>query len=184
MADGAESMPARGPRGLGLQTVDDRFSAMRHALFLLMVLCACLAQVSVLASYPLMPELPLALVAWAMIDGTEEGVLGRSWVTGLVYDLLDPGAFWFHAVAFTGIALALLPMRNLLFRRRWAAWAGWAAVCTLVMAAIDGAAGGWGDTDAWVLAAQILLNATAAAGLGWLMAVIPHPWHPLGRGGA
>lgn len=157
---------------------------MRHVLFLMLVLGACLVQVSVLAAWPLMPELPLALVAWAMIDGTEDGVLGRAWVTGLVYDLCDPASEWFHVVAFTGIALALLPIRNLLFRKRWAAWAGWAAACTLLVALMDGWAGGWGDTDLMVFNAQTLLNAAAAAVLGWVVAVIPHPWHPLGKGGA
>lgn len=157
---------------------------MRHALFLFLVLCACLIQVSVLAAYPLMPELPLALAAWAMIAGTEEGVLGRAWATGLVYDLMDPGSEWFHVVTLVLLALALLPMRNLLFRRRWAAWAAWAAVCVLLVTLADAWVGGWGDTDAWVLMAQMTLTAAAAAGLGWLMAAVPHPWHPLGKAGA
>ena len=151
---------------------------------MLLVVLACLIQVSTLAAYPLMPELPLALAAWAMIDGSEDGMPVRAWSVGFIYDLFDPGSVYFHAIAYLVIALALLPVRNLLFRRRVAGWAGWAATCSLLMVLVDGWAGGWGDQVIVVVLAQAVLTAAAAAGLGWLVGVIPHPWHPLGKGGA
>jgi hypothetical protein len=157
---------------------------VRTVLFLILASAAALVQTSVFAAFPIMPELPLALAAWAMIDGTEDGMLVRVWVTGLLYDLVDPGSVCFHAVAYLILAMALLPIRHLWFRRRVTGWAVWAAICSLLVTAIDGWLGGWGDTTWAVASAQALLTGAGAATLGWMVAVIPHPWHPLGQGGA
>jgi hypothetical protein len=157
---------------------------MRLAIFLALAFCACLFQVSWMAAWPLGPELPLALAAWAMIDGTEDGMPLRAWLVGVLYDLMDPGSVWFHAVAYLLIAVALLPIRKFFFRRRATGWAVWAAACSLLLVLMDGWTGGFGDTTATVAAAQALLTAAAAAAIGWMVAVLPRRWHPLGEGGA
>ena len=96
---------------------------MRSAVLLLIALALCLVQYSWLARWPVTPDLPLALAAWAMVDGTEEGVLWRAWLVGVVADFVDPGSEYFHAIAFLLLALAYLPVRSLVFRTRSTGWA-------------------------------------------------------------
>lgn len=152
-------------------------------LFLIAVFLALL-QYSWLSRWPMVPDLPLALAAWAMVDGTEDGVLIRAWLIGLGVDAIDPGSDCFHAIGFLLLALAYLPLRSLVFRTRFTGWAVWAAICSLVLALVDGWLSGYGDATGRSLVISAGLTALATMGVGWVFSGIPGAYQPVGRGGA
>lgn len=157
---------------------------MRLGLFLLIAVALCLLQHSLLAAWWWAPDLPLALAAWAMVDGDEDGVLLRALLLGLVRDLIDPGSEWFHAVAYTLLALAFLPVRGWLFRTRGLAWALWACVASLVLALADAATASLSCLDPAVLALMVPGTGLAAIAVGWLFGGLPRALRPVGSGGA
>ncbi len=157
---------------------------MRYLVLALIALALSLVQYSWLSRSPYSPDLPLALAAWAMVDGTEDGVLWRAWVVGLVSDLVDPGSECFHAIAFLLLALCYLPVRSLVFRTRVAGWAGWAMICSLLVTIADGWVGGFGDSTWKTMSLDALETALAAMAIGWLFGGLPGALHPVGKGGA
>lgn len=157
---------------------------MRYAVYLVLAGMLCLLQYSWLSRWPVVPDLPLALAAWGMVDGTRNGVLIRAWMVGMMADLFDPGSVCFHAVAYLLLALAYLPIRDLVFRTRMAGWAGWAAICSLLLALIDGAMTGFGDGTWLTVTLTALLTAGAATALGWLFGWLPSGIRPVGKEGA
>ncbi len=150
----------------------------------LIALALSLLQYSWLARWPVVPDLPLALAAWAMVDGTEQGVLWRAWLIGVVVDFVDPGSEYFHAIVYLLLALAYLPVRSLVFRTRSTGWASWAAVCSLLAAAADGWCSGFGDATWRTMLLGAGETALAAMAVGWLFGGLPGALHPVGRGGA
>lgn len=157
---------------------------MRYAILVFIAVILGLLQYGPLARLPLAPDLLLALAAWAMVDGTEDGVLMRAWLIGLVADGLDPGSVTFHTIGFLALALAYLPVRDLFFRTRFTGWASWAAICALVLALADGWIAGFGDATAGRIAGHIVLTAAIAMGIGWLFGGLPTAIQPVGKGGA
>jgi hypothetical protein len=153
---------------------------------LIALLLACL-QHSRLAWWPVWPDLPLALAAWAMVDGDDEGVVLRAWIVGLCRDLVDPGTEYgrecFYTIAYGCVGLAFMPVRSYLFRSRALGWGGWACACSLVLALIDYRLGGvrvpWGT-----VAIDAMLTGAAAMLIGWLFSGLPEPLRPLRAGGA
>jgi hypothetical protein len=157
---------------------------VRYVVLAIIALALSLLQYGWLARSQVTPDLPLALAAWAMVDGTEDGVLWRAWLVGLLADLIDPGSDCFHAVAFLLLALAYLPVRSLVFRTRVAGWGGWAAICSLLLAIGDGWVGGFGDSTWKTMALAAAETALAAMAIGWLFGGLPGALQPVGRGGA
>ncbi len=157
---------------------------MRSVVLLIIALALSLVQYSWLALWPVTPDLPLALAAWAMVDGTEEGVLWRAWLIGVVADFVDPGSEYFHAIAFLLLALAYLPVRSLVFRTRSTGWASWAAVCSLAVALADGWIAGFGDSTWKTMLLGAGETAVCAMAVGWLFGGLPGTWQPVGKGGA
>lgn len=157
---------------------------VRYAVLVLIALMLGLLQYGPLARLPLAPDLLLAFAAWAMVDGTEDGVLMRAWLIGMVADALDPGSLTFHTLGFLALALAYLPVRDLIFRTRFTGWAGWAAICALTLALADGWVGGFGDATGGRILGNTVLTAIAAMGIGWLFGSLPTAVQPVGRGGA
>jgi hypothetical protein len=153
---------------------------------LIALLLSCL-QHGRLAGWSIAPDLPLALAAWAMVDGDDDGVLVRAWIVGLCRDLADPGTDYgregFYTIAYGCLGLAFTPVRAYLFRSRAIAWGGWAFVCALILALVDHRLGGvrmaWGAT-----VSMALLTALAAMGLGWALGGLPEGMRPLKAGGA
>ncbi len=156
---------------------------LRLVWFAVLALGFAVVQQGRLVLDPGAPDMPLALAAWGMVDGDEDGVLPRAWIAGFCVDLIDPGSVCFHLVGFTLLALAFLPVRRLLFRTRGLAWALWALVCTLVLAVADhrlaGLAVPW--RACWTTA---LMTAVAAIAIGGFFAWIPAELRPLGKAGA
>ncbi len=149
-------------------------------LFAIALLIA-LVQHGLLATVPLAPDLPLALVAWAVVAGGESGLLLRAWLVGLARDLVDPGSLCFHTVAYFLLALAFLPVRPLIHHGRSPGWMGYAAVsCVLITLADRWLAG----IRVWWPVAPILavagLTALATVACGWLMQGLPRPLRPIG----
>jgi hypothetical protein len=130
------------------------------------------------------PDLLLALAAWAMVDGTEDGMVMRAWVIGLIADMIDPGSECFHALMFLGLAVIYLPLRSVIFRTHVTSWAAWAFICTMLSALIDGWISGIGDARGLVLLVSALWTAVAAMVIGGLFRGLPVPLHPIGKGGA
>ena len=157
---------------------------MRYLILVFIALMLGLLQYGPLAQLPFPPDLLLAFAAWAMVDGTEDGVLMRAWLIGMVADGLDPGSVTFHSIGFLTLALVYLPVRDLIFRTRVTGWAGWAATCALALALADGWISGFGDATAWRILGQVALTAVVAMGIGWLFGGLPMAVQPVGRGGA
>lgn len=159
-------------------------SGVRLTVFLLLAVLAAVVQHSLLAIWWWAPDLPLALAAWAMVDGDEDGVVLRALLLGLVRDLVDPGSEWFHTAAYAGLAFAFLPVRGYLFRTRGLAWALWAAVCSLLLALIDWISAGFSASDPVAVAGMTVGTALAAMPIGWLFGGLPRLLRPVGVGGA
>jgi hypothetical protein len=157
---------------------------VRSVVLLVIALALSLVQYSWLARWAVTPDLPLALAAWAMVDGTEQGVLWRAWLIGVVADFVDPGSEYFHAIAYLLLALAYLPVRSLVFRTRSTGWASWAAVCSLLAALADGWIAGFGDSTWRTMLLSAGETAVCAMAVGWLFGGMPGAWHPVGKGGA
>jgi hypothetical protein len=157
---------------------------MRWALFLFLAAGCCVLMHAWLAAWPIAPDLPTALVAFALIGGQERGLLLRAWLVGVVRDAVDPGSTWFYTAGYLLIALCYLPVRNHLFQTRWAAWASTGAACAIGIEALDGLVGGYGGHGVWTIAAQTALTALATAGIGWLLADLPRELRPMGDSGA
>ncbi|MBA2479448.1 MAG: hypothetical protein H0V44_02205 [Planctomycetes bacterium] len=174
------------------------FRGVKLAFYVLIaVLLSCL-QYSVLASWPFAPDLPLALAAWAMVDGDDDGVLLRAWVVGLSCDFFDPGSglgyglgngagsIWnacFHTLTYSALGVGALVLRTFVFRSRSIGWAGWAFAASVVIQLIDARLGGVGLH--WlVLFGSATLTALAAMAIGWLLGGLPEPYRPIGHGGA
>jgi hypothetical protein len=143
-----------------------------------------LAQYSWLARWQLTPDLPLALAAWAMVDGTKVGVLWRAWLIGSIADVFDPGCSCFHAFAFLALALCYLPMRDLVFRTRLTGWASWAAICSVTVTLVDSSLTDFGDSTWITVLASAAWTAVAAMSIGWLFSGLPDSLQPVGKGGA
>ncbi len=149
----------------------------------LALLFACL-QHTVLAAWLIVPDLPLALAAWAMVDGEDDGVLTRAFISGFTADLLDPGAHSFHLLGYVALALAFLPLRAFVFRTRFTGWAGWAFAASLLLTAADRLVSAPGDVTASGALVIALLTAGAAIAIGWLAYGLPEKWRPVAKAGA
>jgi len=158
--------------------------AVRLAFYCILVLLAAIIDHACLSTWWFAPELSLALAAWAMVDGTEDGVVGRACLAGIARDLADPVGFGFHTVVLTGLGIAFLPLRRYLFRTRAAAWMVWAAVCLVVVRCVDGLLTGFGDITINHLLIVTLTTALTAVVCGWLFGGLPRRFRPVGVGGA
>ena len=157
---------------------------VRLAIYAILVLLAAIIDHACLSVWWFAPDLSLALAAWAMVDGTEAGVVGRAGIAGLARDLADPVGFGFHTIILTILGVAFLPLRRFLFRTRAAAWIVWAASCYLVVHLADGVLTGFGDLTLKRLLVGALGTALTAVACGWLFGGLPKAIRPVGIGGA
>ncbi len=157
---------------------------MRWLFYLLLVLLTCLVQHGPLALWPWAPDLPLALLAWALVDGDDRWLVERAMLLGLVRDCCDPAASGFHLVTCTGLAVGALWARQWFYRRRASSWVIAAVVVTALVSLADGLLGGWGDRTALVLAIRLLTTAGACVVLAWLCDALPDRFRPVGAAGA
>jgi len=164
---------------------------VRFVVLAVVALVLCLIQHAVFARYAFCPDLVVALLAWAVVDGVEHGVVARAWLIGAIRDLTDPLAelpgrvscFW--SVAFLLLALAFLPVRGLVFRSRGAAWAAWALLAYPVLAIADHLLfAGMAVWEPWPMAISALLTAIATLPIGGVLGRLPGRWHPVGLAGA
>ncbi len=95
---------------------------MRLLLWIAVALVLAVIQHARLAALPGVPDLPLALVAWAVVVGEPQAWMWRVWLVGAVRDGVDPGSQWFHAGAHLVLVVVLLPLR------RWLPGVGWLAL--------------------------------------------------------
>lgn len=158
--------------------------SVRLAFYIVLVLLAAIIDHACLSVWWFAPDLSLALAAWAMVDGTEEGVVGRAFLAGLARDLADPVGLGFHTAVLTLLGVAFLPVRRFLFRTRAAAWMVWAATCFVVVRLIDGALTGFGDLTLQRIVVGALTTAVTAVICGWLFGGLPKALRPVGAGGA
>ena len=157
---------------------------VRLAFYCILVLLAAIIDHACLSAWWFAPDLSLALAAWAMVDGTEDGVVGRACLAGIARDLADPVGFGFHTLVLTLLGVAFLPLRRFLFRTRAAAWMVWAATCFVLVRLIDGALTGFGDLTVQRLVIGALSTAVTAVACGWLFGGLPKALRPVGAGGA
>lgn len=157
---------------------------MRLAFYCILVLLAAIIDHACLSTWWFAPDLSLALAAWAMVDGTEDGVVGRACLAGIARDLADPVGFGFHTLMLTVLGVAFLPVRRFLFRTRAAAWMVWAAASYVLVRVADGLLTGFGDFDLKHLVVGAVGTALAAVVCGWLFGGLPKAIRPVGVGGA
>jgi hypothetical protein len=135
-----------------------------------------------LATWPVAPDLTLALMAWLIVDGSDRGVLVRAWLVGVSRDLIDPGSVYFHAIGYSALALAFLPVRSLVFHARGLTWAVTAFIASLVLSAVDRMLTGPGDGGYVVMIAIALMTGLCAPIFGGIFSRLPHMIHPAGKG--
>ena len=158
---------------------------MGFAVLLMLALLASLLQHGLLATLPTAPDLPLALLAWAVVAGDERLLLLRAWAIGLIRDLVDPGSVVFHTAAYLGLALIFLPMRQMVFHGRAVAWIGWAVAASLLLTAVDRMLSGVGLGAPWRTAAIIAgLTGAMTLAIGWIFSGLPKVLRPLPDAGA
>ena len=157
---------------------------MRLAVYIVLAFAAALVDHAVFSAWWWTPDLSLALAAWAMVDGTEEGVVWRAMLAGLARDLVDPAGAGFNLLAFTALGIAFLPVRRFLFRTRGAAWAVWAFTAYLLVRTADGLLTGFGGIVPRELLVGAVMTASAAIACGWLFGGLPARFRPVGAGGA
>lgn len=142
---------------------------MRLIGWVLLALCLCLVQHARLTAWPLAPDLPLALAAWAAACGDERAWMLRVWLVGAVRDRCDPGSQWFHAAAHLALAIAIIPLRRWFPAQPWLALAVVGAGMSLAVQAMDCVVAGPAGWHAWHGLAQTALTGAAAVAVGWLM---------------
>ena len=158
---------------------------MGFVILLLLAVLLAVVQHGQLATLPWAPDLPLALLAWAVVAGDERRLLLRAWSIGLIRDGIDPGSVVFHTAAYFSLALIFLPLRQMVFHGRAAAWIGYAVAASLLLAAIDRALGGIPLNAPWTSALVIALGTgLATLVIGWLFAGLPKVMRPLPETGA
>jgi hypothetical protein len=158
---------------------------VRLVFFTLIALAMALIEHGRLAFWPLAPDLPLALAAWSMVDGDDDGVVLRPWLVGVCRDLVDPGVGGgcFYTIAYGLLGLCFMPLRSWLFRSRAIAWGGWALICSLLLHLVDARLGSDRLIPAMMLSEAVLTALTAMA-VGWLLGGLPARLRPLATGGA
>ena len=67
---------------------------MRLLLWIALAVIAAVLQHARLAAWPVAPDLPLALVAWAVVVGEAQAWMWRVWLVGALRDPIDPGSSW------------------------------------------------------------------------------------------
>lgn len=142
---------------------------MRLLGWILLALCACLVQHARLDAWSVVPDLPLALAAWATASGDERAWMLRVWLVGAVRDRIDPGSQWFHAAAHLVLIIAAIPLRRWFPSQPWLAQAAVGTGMALGVQALDLIVSGPG---AWTWTAGLggaLLTGLATCVIGWLM---------------
>ena len=157
---------------------------MRFVVLIIIATALAVLQYSWFGAYPAAPNLLLALAAWAMVDGTQQGVIPRAWVIGTIADVFDPGSVVFHALTFITLAIIYLPIRSLIFRSRMTGWASWAFIATILVHLCDGWIAGFGDGSGWNMIFSAMGTAMVAVAFGWLLKGLPEVLQPVGKGGA
>jgi cell shape-determining protein MreD len=158
--------------------------AVRLLWFACIALLLALIDSALLAHHWWMPDVMIALLAWSVVDGDEDGVAWRALIVGAARDLAEPGGWGFHCLVFGALGLLSVWARRLLFRRRIAAWAVWAVLLLVLVRGIDALMSGPGDLTLRVLAVQSLGTAAAAMLLGWWLGGLPTILRPVAAGGA
>ena len=158
---------------------------MRNAVFLILVLMTVLAQHAWLEAWWWAPDLPLALMVWALVDGQTDRLAWRALSLGVLRDAIDPGSWWFHTACALGLALAAHALRPYLFRTRMTSWALTTAMAMVAVRLADVLlASSPGEVGIVSVLVQAAGSALSAVAIGWTCAGLPAWMHPLGRGGA
>ncbi len=159
-------------------------SIVRYVVLIFVAVLLAVLQYSWFGNFPSAPNLLLALAAWAMVDGTQRGVVPRAWIIGTIADLFDPASIAFNALMFLSLAIIYLPVRALIFRSRMTGWAAWAFIAMMIMQFVDGSLYGFGDSNPLIMMIAASWTAIVAVALGWMFRGIPKTFHPIGQGGA
>lgn len=157
---------------------------VQWTLYTFLAVMAAVVDRAYLATWWWTPDLTVALAAWAMVDGTEDGVVWRAWLAGLACDVVDPVGGGFYMLSFTVLGMVFVHLRHFLFRTRAAAWMVSAAVIFMAVRLVDGCFGGFADVTTQKMVIGAGTTAVAAAACGWLFGGLPARWRPVGVGGA
>lgn len=156
---------------------------MGFVVLVIVALMAASVQHGYLVDWPVAPDLPLALAAWAIAGGGARWMLLRAWLVGAMRDLADPASLCFHAVAYTVFALLFLPVRGVVYRGRGISWAFLASGGSLTLRWADR---WWIGLDPFADFTTGLLVAIctglAALAIGWLMQGLPIWLRPVETG--
>ena len=142
---------------------------------LVWILCGLTASVlfhARLAGWVVAPDLPLALVAWAVVCGDTHVWMLRVWIIGPLRDLVDPGSQWFHAGAHLLLVAALIPLRRWIPSNIWIALLAVGVGASLSTQALDVVISGRGGWDVLIGITDAALTGLLAMVFGWL---VPKP---------
>lgn len=142
---------------------------MRLLLWIGVVVVAAVLQHARLAAWPVAPDLPLALVAWAVVVGDPQAWMWRVWLAGALRDPIDPGSQWFHAGAHLVLVLALMPLRRWLPGLPWLALLVTGTGASAAVQGLDILVGGSGGWTWWSGALDALLTGACAVLVGQLV---------------
>jgi hypothetical protein len=137
--------------------------------WIVIVFAACALQHARLAGWPVAPDLPLALAAWAVVCGDPRAWMWRVWLIGPIRDAADPGSVWFYAAAQLLLVIAAIPLRRWIFVTPWVALAAVGCGMALAVQAIDILVSGVGGWSSWRGVVDALLTGAAAVAMGWLV---------------
>jgi hypothetical protein len=141
---------------------------VRLLLWILLIVCAAVLQHARLCAYPVAPDLPLALAAWAVVVGDPQAWMWRVWLAGALRDPVDPGSQWFHAGAHLALILLLVPLRRWLPGVRWLALLLTGAGLSAAIQGLDILVGGRGGWQWWSGLLTALLTGGCAVLFGRL----------------
>ncbi|MEK7416047.1 MAG: hypothetical protein AAB263_22310 [Planctomycetota bacterium] len=145
---------------------------MRLLLWIVLVLTASVLFHARLAGWVVAPDVPLALVAWAMVCGDARVWMLRVWIIGPLRDLIDPGSQWFHAGTHLLFVAALIPLRRWIPGTAWIALVVVGVGMSLAMQAVDLVVSGRGGWEPLTGCSDAALTGLMAIAFGWL---VPKP---------
>lgn len=152
---------------------------MRYLFLALLALVIAMVQHARLVEPAWAPDLPVALLAWVVAAGHEDRAPLRAWLIGTARDLVDPASLAFHAVLYTVLSVALVPVTRLVQQQHAFGWLLWAACAVLLVELVDLFVGGRAGPGLGATVLAALLTGFAACVIGWLLAGLPERLRPL-----
>jgi hypothetical protein len=154
---------------------------MSWLVLLLLAGIAALFDQACFAVTPVAPQAGLAVAGWVLIRTHPDEMPIRLWLVGLVLDAADPYSVFFYSLTLLGFGSAVLGIKRLVFGRSLVAWGLGTLVLVVVVHGFEVLLGARLDGGLRGSVAVAYGTAVLAMAGGWLLDILPPPWHPCGR---